>query len=83
MQQETLYLGDSSISYALCSNFDTFTVFPAEENFQRKTNFSVVSEKSYYINPNQPQTMCYVLVTINSRLKIVNFQYCAGSRVID
>ena len=39
MQEKTLYLGDSSISYAFCSNFDTFTVFPTEKKFSNKNKF--------------------------------------------
>ena len=81
MREKTLYLGDSTISYAFCSNFATFTVFRTEKNFQIKTIFPVVFEKSYYINRNQSQTICYVLVTTNSWFKIVNLQYWAGSRV--
>ena len=40
MREKTLYLGDSTISYAFCSNFATFTVFRTEKKFSNKNNFS-------------------------------------------
>ena len=72
IREKTLNLGDSTISYAFCSNFATFNVFPTEKIFQMKTNFSMVFEKSYYVNGNQPQTLGRVLVTFNSWFKTVN-----------
>ena len=66
----------STISYAFCSNFATFNVFPTEKIFQIKSNISMIFEKSYYVNGNQPQTLGHVLVRFHSWFKIVNLIFC-------